>query len=78
MGILSSHRPPLHLSTAASDSGEGNVIGVAGTLCSPRPDKGSSKMDSRNKQPLKDAAADEETWGLSRLRQWLPAQLPHL
>lgn len=54
------------------------MVSVAGTLCSPRPDKGSSKMDSRNKQPLKDAAADEETWGLSRLRQWLLAQLPHL
>lgn len=54
------------------------MVSLAGTLCSPRPGKGSSKMDSRNKRPLKGAVANEETWGLSRLRQWPPVQPPHL
>lgn len=58
----------LLLSAAASQSGEGNVVGLAQTVCLPRPGKGNSKMDSRSKELLKDITADEGSWGLIRLR----------
>ena len=52
-GRLSSHRAPLRLSSPASDPGEGTAAGPARTVRPPRPGKGSGKMDSRRRQPLR-------------------------